>query len=64
MVTTAIRLVCSVNNDTSAVVSARAHGFCSIQYPYEFFLQVGTLSLPIGARDTFQNELTLMPLPC
>ena len=31
--------------DTSAVVSARAHGFCSRQYSYEFFLQADTLRI-------------------
>ena len=29
--------------DTSAVVSALAHGFCSVPYSYEFFLQVDAL---------------------
>ena len=46
VVTTAIRLACSIsNNDTSAVVSARAHGFCSVHVPYSygFFLQVDAL---------------------
>ena len=29
--------------DTSAVVSARAHGFCSVPYSYGFFLQIDAL---------------------
>ena len=29
--------------DTSAVVSARAHGFCSVPYSNGFFLQVDAL---------------------
>ena len=29
--------------DTSAVVSARAHGFCSVPYSYGFFLQTDAL---------------------
>ena len=30
--------------DTSAVVSARAHGFCSVPYSYGFLLQVDALT--------------------
>ena len=39
VVKTAIRL----QYDTSAVVSARAHGFYTVPYSYEFFLQVDAL---------------------
>ena len=45
VVTTAIRLACSKQYETSdsAVVSARAHGFYIVPYSYEFFLQVDAL---------------------
>ena len=44
MVTTAIHLACSVSSiDTSAVVSARARGVCSVPYSYKIFLQVDAL---------------------
>ena len=50
--------------DTSAVVSARAHGFCYIQDSYEFFLQVDTLRTVSThqSKECLQNKLTLTPL--
>ena len=38
--------------DTSALVSARAHGFCSVPYSYGFFLQVDALR----TMSTRQNK--------
>ena len=37
--------------DTSALVSARAHGFCSVPYSYVFFLQVDALRTTMSTRQ-------------
>ena len=50
--------------DTSAVVSARAHGFCSVPYSYGFFLQVDALPTVSTRQNVIQNELTMTPLQC
>ena len=56
--------------DTSAVVSARAHGVCAVPYSYKFFLQVDALrtglSLPVKTRNALQNKecLTEQRHPC
>ena len=42
--------------DTSAVVSARAHGSCSVPYSYG-------LSLLVRTRNALQNELTINGTP-
>ena len=49
--------------DTSSVVSARAHSFCSVPYSCEFFL-LHRLSLPVTTGNALQNELTMAPLQC
>ena len=43
--------------DTCAVVSACAHGFCSVPYSYGFFLQVVAVSTH---QNALQNELTMI----
>ena len=43
--------------DTSAVVSARAHGSCSV--PYSYGLIFYGLSLLVRTRNALQNELTI-----
>ena len=56
VVTTAIRLARSQKYEASAVVSACAHGFYTVPYSYEFFLQVDALR----TVSTRQNK-ELMP---
>ena len=41
-------------SDTSSVVNARAHSFCSVPYSCEFFLLHG-LSLPVRTGNALQN---------
>ena len=49
--------------DTSAGVSARAHGFCSVPYSYGQVDALRTVST-VRTRNALQNELTMAPLQC